>query len=100
MSSSVFSLCLVAVLINLVYAGAVTDERKPFDCPENEYYDFCALRVCYKKCSDLKYTPPCPSITPDCFHPACLCKEGHLRNKDGVCVTTRQCYSDIHNNKI
>ncbi|KOB79514.1 Serine protease inhibitor [Operophtera brumata] len=62
-------------------------------CPAGERYEKCATVICYKTCSHLKNPPPCPSVTPDCFDPACVCDEESLRNDEGICVPIKQCHN-------
>ncbi|XP_045767496.1 chymotrypsin/elastase isoinhibitor 1-like [Maniola jurtina] len=79
-----------AFLVSSVYMSPV-DDKKPFDCPPNEIYYKCDLLVCFKKCDHLVNMPPCPSIAPGCYRPACECIDGYLRNEDGTCIPTDEC---------
>ncbi|XP_047532148.1 zonadhesin-like [Vanessa atalanta] len=60
-------------------------------CPVNEEFYTCSLAKCGKTCEDLINPPPCPSISSDCFLPSCECKDGYLRNKNGICVPYSEC---------
>ncbi|RVE54606.1 hypothetical protein evm_000727 [Chilo suppressalis] len=92
MSSPLLPFCLVIILVGLSYS-APADDKKSSDpqCPENEYYEKCELAQCLKECDHIVNQPPCPSISADCNKPACLCKQGYLRNSDGVCVPYSKC---------
>ncbi|KAF9408178.1 hypothetical protein HW555_012055 [Spodoptera exigua] len=89
MVSYILPICLFIAALTIV--SAVPADQTPFDCPENERYIKCDLEVCFKTCDHLKNFPPCPSIAAGCFKPACLCKDGYLRNAEGKCVPTDQC---------
>ncbi|XP_022826198.1 IgGFc-binding protein-like [Spodoptera litura] len=74
---------------------ASSEDQMPFDCPANEHYIKCRLEVCIKTCSHLRKAPPCPSIAPGCYQPACVCDTGYLRNANGICVHKDECGFDI-----
>ncbi|XP_050665274.1 venom peptide BmKAPI-like [Leptidea sinapis] len=83
---------LAVFLLCFVLTETMQIEEKPWECPENELYFKCQKEVCWKQCQDLKKPPPCPSIAPGCYDPACLCKENYLRNELGVCVHEDECF--------
>ncbi|CAD0200461.1 unnamed protein product [Chrysodeixis includens] len=60
-------------------------------CLKFEEYTSCELEHCYKTCEHLKTPPACPSISSYCYKPACICKEGTLRNSGGLCVPPEEC---------
>ncbi|VVC88250.1 unnamed protein product [Leptidea sinapis] len=70
---------LAVFLLCFVLTETMQIEEKPWE-------------VCWKQCQDLKKPPPCPSIAPGCYDPACLCKENYLRNELGVCVHEDECF--------
>ncbi|KOB79513.1 putative tick til 11 [Operophtera brumata] len=66
-------------------------------CPAGEIYEKCSQIHCYKNCGHLKNQPACPSVTADCYNPACECDGDTLRNAQGVCIPTKQCPEWIGN---
>ncbi|XP_022826199.1 venom peptide BmKAPI-like [Spodoptera litura] len=89
MASYILPICLFVVVLTII--SAAPPDEKPFDCKTDEYYLKCDLEVCLKTCEELKSPPPCPSIHPSCYSPACLCANGNLRNSEGKCVPAEQC---------
>lgn len=52
-------------------------------------YSTCANGVCKKDCVD-KYKPGVCDIPKECKG-GCICADGHLRNKRGICVPSDKC---------
>ncbi|KAJ8719103.1 hypothetical protein PYW07_016659 [Mythimna separata] len=89
MASYVLPICLLVTVLTVVFTAPADDES--VQCPPNELYYKCQLEMCFKTCAHLKEPPPCPSIHPDCYDPACLCNYGDLRNSTGQCVPEDKC---------
>ncbi|XP_050562749.1 venom serine protease inhibitor-like isoform X2 [Spodoptera frugiperda] len=94
MASNILSVFLFVAALTIVSVAA-TEDQTPFDCPANEHYIKCQLEVCIKTCDHLRNAPPCPSIAPGCFDPACVCDRGFLRNANGICVHIDECGHDV-----
>ncbi|EYC14147.1 hypothetical protein Y032_0041g366 [Ancylostoma ceylanicum] len=57
-------------------------------CSVNETLSECG-NICEGKCENIGKGPiACPAV---CEPPACACKDGYFRNKDGNCVTAIDC---------
>ncbi|KOB71038.1 Serine protease inhibitor 28 [Operophtera brumata] len=68
------------------------------DCPEpkckgkHEVYSKCIQGECRPKtCSEVGCPIPCPRIDPKYCKKGCICKEGYVKNKEGVCIPIKQC---------
>jgi len=61
-------------------------------CPDNEEFQACGS-ACAPNCANPQPSPVC---TKNCVV-GCFCKEGLLRNRQGVCVPTRQCEAQVDN---
>ncbi|XP_059058491.1 venom peptide BmKAPI-like [Achroia grisella] len=91
MSSYVFCICLFSVIANVVYLSPI-DENKTFECAANERYIKCYHEICFRTCEHLENPFPCAAVSSDCYAPACLCLEGQLRDNNGKCIMSDQCY--------
>ncbi|XP_028162856.1 zonadhesin-like isoform X1 [Ostrinia furnacalis] len=62
-------------------------------CQEGEVYSKCANGVCPPQSCSLygKPLPLCSPINPASCKPGCICANGYLRNKDGVCIPKEKC---------
>ncbi|PZC85306.1 hypothetical protein B5X24_HaOG201802 [Helicoverpa armigera] len=61
-------------------------------CGKDEIYSPCIQGGCEaKNCSQLGKPVPCVKIASESCIKGCLCKEGYLRDKNGVCVPKDQC---------
>ncbi|KAI5646537.1 trypsin inhibitor like cysteine rich domain-containing protein [Phthorimaea operculella] len=89
-SYKLYVIVLLSVVAAVIAKPADADPP-PLDCPENEVYLKCQLEQCFKTCDHLLNMPPCPSIAPGCIDQACVCKNGFLRNAEGLCVQEEQC---------
>ncbi|KAH7708151.1 hypothetical protein AAVH_24610 [Aphelenchoides avenae] len=54
-------------------------------CAPNEVLDECGGYDTF--C----HVPPRPPYDPDCRAPACVCAEGHARERNGTCVRAEDC---------
>lgn len=61
-------------------------------CGKNEVYSKCINGGCQRKnCSQLGKPVPCVKMDPKYCKEGCLCKEGYLRETNGVCVPEKEC---------
>lgn len=60
-------------------------------CPANEEFLACGS-ACVPTCANPQPSPVC---TKNCVV-GCFCKQGHLRNSNGVCVPANQCEQTLH----
>ncbi|XP_049866098.1 zonadhesin-like isoform X2 [Pectinophora gossypiella] len=63
-------------------------------CGQNEKFSNCTANGCFSRrnCSDPIDTPrKCVKISEDACEKGCICEEGYLRNKNGVCVPEDEC---------
>nr|WHN38850.1 Zon4A-L [Andraca theae] len=61
-------------------------------CGKNEVYSGCINGGCQaKNCSQVGFPVPC--VDPIKCKKGCLCKDGYLRNKNGVCIPRQECPS-------
>ncbi|XP_073958047.1 zonadhesin-like isoform X2 [Choristoneura fumiferana] len=57
----------------------------------HEVYNSCPIGQCGPKtCDNLINPPPCPRIIPPCPG-GCICKEGYLRDSNGICIEKNKC---------
>ncbi|KOB52264.1 Serine protease inhibitor 28, partial [Operophtera brumata] len=59
---------------------------------KHEVYSKCIQGECRPKtCSEVGCPIPCPRIDPKYCKKGCICKEGYVKNKKGVCIPIKQC---------
>lgn len=56
-------------------------------CRPNEIFSGCGDNGCQRRCNRLVIT----GCTPSCGAPACICKEGFVKNSDNDCIPVTSC---------
>ncbi|CAH2085379.1 unnamed protein product [Euphydryas editha] len=83
---------LVFVFATLIFASVIVST--PVDgasqCSDNEVFKQCTPS-CIKSCRTLTDPDFCQVSITTCTTPQCVCRDGYLRNDDGVCVLIEQC---------
>nr|WIM01337.1 zonadhesin-like protein 4 [Limnephilus flavicornis] len=64
-------------------------------CKENEEFSACDAHGCRNTCAEPDLLLRCTYL-PGCY-PGCICKEGFLKNADGVCVPEATCVNQCPN---
>nr|WAP28755.1 zonadhesin-like 2 [Yponomeuta cagnagella] len=70
----------------------VSTECPPIDCTRpNEVFDSCPSACLAERCEDRDSQPStCNTLVLNC-QPQCVCEKNYWRNKDGICVTPKEC---------
>lgn len=64
----------------------------PVNCTrQNEIFDSCPSACLAENCEDINNQPKACNTLIWLCSPRCVCKKGHFRNKDGLCVPAAQC---------
>ncbi|KAJ8732616.1 hypothetical protein PYW07_015215 [Mythimna separata] len=72
----------------------VPRDQCPPKCGEDEVYSTCTNSDCGpQNCSQLGYPIACPRIDPAYCEKGCVCKEGLVRDENGICIPKEKCPS-------
>uniref|UniRef100_A0A1I7Z0X9 TIL domain-containing protein n=1 Tax=Steinernema glaseri TaxID=37863 RepID=A0A1I7Z0X9_9BILA len=74
------------ILLAVLFVGLSLAEVPQPKCGLNEQWVQCA--TCERTCAN-----PNPFCTYECKPPRCMCKEGYLRNSEGICIPGDSCYA-------